>query len=45
MYGRYVDGFYIIGEKEKTLNVIPLIREKLKDALLLQMLDDFGYIE
>lgn len=31
-YGRYVDDFYIIGEKEKILNAIPLIREKLKEV-------------
>ena len=31
-YGRYVDDFYIIGEKEKILSAIPLIREKLKDV-------------
>lgn len=31
-YGRYVDDFYIIGDKKKILKAIPLIREKLKDV-------------
>lgn len=31
-YGRYVDDFYIIGEKSKILNSIPLMREKLKEV-------------
>ncbi len=31
-YGRYVDDFYIIGDKDKILNSIPLMREKLKEV-------------
>ena len=31
-YGRYVDDFYLIGDKDKILNSIPLMREKLKEV-------------
>ena len=31
IYGRYVDDFYLIGDKKEILNVIPLIRERLHE--------------